>query len=180
MSLELIFGCMFSGKSSELIRRLKRHKVIGKKILVINSSKDTRNSSNVLQTHDGVTFDCVKTCDLASIKTHPKFKSSDTIGIDESQFFSHLVEFVRDSLTMNKTVIVAGLDGDFQQKVFGDILNLIPLAEKVDKLHALCVDCQDGTLASFTKRTVQSENQELVGASSMYRAVCRKHLSTYK
>jgi len=176
--LELIIGCMFSGKSSELICRLKRHKAIGNQVLVINSTKDTRNSSNVLQTHDGVTFECVKTADLLTLKTHPKFQTADIIGIDESQFFSHLEEFVRESLDLNKKVLVAGLDGDFQQKTFGEILSLVPLAEKVDKLHALCMDCRDGTLASFTKRTVQSDDQELVGAGDLYKAVCRKHLLT--
>ena len=169
---------MFSGKSSELICRLKRHKAIGNQILVINSTKDTRNSSNVLQTHDGVTFECVKTADLSTLKTHPKFQTADIIGIDESQFFSHLEEFVRESLDLNKKVLVAGLDGDFKQKTFGEILSLVPLADKVDKLHALCMDCRDGTLASFTKRTVQSDDQELVGAGDLYKAVCRKHLLT--
>lgn len=167
---------MFSGKSSELIRRLKRHKAIGENVLVINSNKDTRNASNVLQTHDGVTFECVKTHDLLSLKTHPKFQEAAIIGIDESQFFSHLIEFVKDSLEFGKKIIVVGLDGDFQQKIFGEILSLVPLADKIDKLHALCMDCKDGTLASFSKRLIPSENQELVGASDIYKAVCRTHL----
>lgn len=176
MSLELIVGCMFSGKSSELIRRLKRHKAIGNEILVINSAKDVRNSSNVLQTHDGVTFDCVKTNDLMTLNNHPKFQQADIIGIDESQFFSHLKNFVKYSLEKNKKIIVAGLDGDFQQNIFGDIISLVPLADKIDKLHALCMECRDGTLASFSKRIVNSNNQEMIGDCDIYKAVCRHHL----
>ena len=88
-----------------------------------------------------------------------------------------MYSFVTESLiTDQKTIIVAGLDGDYKQEPFGDILKLIPHAERVKKLSALCLKCNDGTPASFTKRIISSKLQTLVGSSESYIAVCRKHL----
>lgn len=167
---------MFSGKSSELIRRLKRHRVIGDQILVVNSSKDSRNVNSVLQTHDKETFECIKTCNLLELPTGQLYKNAKVIAIDEAQFFNNLRFFVEEAMKDNKHVILTGLDGDFQQRVFGELLLMIPLADDVTKLKALCMDCMDGTLGPFTKRTISNSLQELVGDSSIYRAVCRKHL----
>ncbi|MDA9846976.1 hypothetical protein N9C10_03520 [Flavobacteriaceae bacterium] len=174
--LELIIGCMFSGKSTEMIRRLKRYKAINKNILVINSSRDTRNPRSVLQTHDNITFDCVKTDSLLELFCTDKIQSADIIAIDEAQFFSHLRDFVEGVLELNKHVIVAGLDGDFKQHVFGELLYLIPLADEVDKLKAMCMECNDGTLGPFSKRMIDNTEQELVGANEIYKSVCRMHL----
>ena len=175
--LELILGCMFSGKSTELIRRLKRYKAICKNILVVNSSKDVRSPESVLKTHDGVTFNCLKTENLLDILTNGNFKNSAIIGIDEGQFFIDLQEFVKHALSMGKHVIIASLDGDSNQKVFGQTISLIPQADEVDKLKAYCMECNDGTLAPFSKRIVQNNSdQELVGSNEYYSAVCRKHL----
>jgi thymidine kinase len=176
--LELILGCMFSGKSSELIRRLKRFQAIDKNILVINSLKDTRSENEVLKTHDNVFFDCIKTNNLMKVVETSQYKNTKIIGIDESQFFSNLISFVECSLKHNKHLIVTGLDGDFKQNLFGEILFLIPLAEQVDKLNAYCMECNDGTLAPFTKRIVGiSDSQEVIGSNDIYKAVCREHLS---
>ena len=175
--LELIMGCMFSGKSTELIRRLKRYKAINKNILVINSAKDTRSTEQVLKTHDGVTFNCIKTNNLNEIFKSKDFRNVEIIGIDEGQFFNGLYDFVMGSLNLDKHVIVASLDGDSNQETFGETLSLIPIADEVDKLKAFCMECNDGTPAPFSKRiTMQNEGQELVGDNDIYRAVCRKHL----
>jgi thymidine kinase len=174
--LELIMGCMFSGKSTEMIRRLKRYKAINKKILVINSSKDVRNPKAVLQTHDNITFDCVKTDNLLTLFCTDEIQTADIIAIDEAQFFSQLRDFVERVLEMNKHIIVAGLDGDYKQCIFGDILYLIPLADEVDKLKAMCMKCNNGTLGPFTKRIIDNTEQELIGANEMYKSVCRLHL----
>jgi len=175
--LELILGCMFSGKSTELIRRLKRYKAICKNILVINSLKDTRSPEQVLKTHDGVKFNCVKTENLLDILTNENFTNSAIIGIDEGQFFGDLQDFVKHALSLGKHVIVASLDGDSNQNVFGQTLSLIPWADEVDKLKAYCMECNDGTLAPFSKRIVQNNSdQELVGSNEYYSAVCRKHI----
>ena len=175
--LEIIIGGMFSGKSSELIRRLKRHRVIGDKVLVINSSKDTRNEESVLETHDKETFECLKTCNLLEVPICKQYQNAKVIAVDETQFFDNLRFFIEQAMKDNKHVILAGLDGDFRQHVFGELLSVIPLADDVTKLKALCMECMDGTLGPFTKRTVGNTLQELVGAGDIYRAVCRKHLA---
>ena len=168
--LEVIIGNMFSGKSTELIRRVKRHRAIGHTVLVFNSSKDTRDLNDVVKTHDSSTIQCIKTAILDSHTEH------DVIVVDEAQFFTGLRDFVEQALAMGKHVIVAGLDGDFQQMKFGEILDIIPLEDEVVKLTALCMDCIDGTPGPFTKRMVHGTEQELVGAAGMYKAVCRKHI----
>ena len=167
---------MFSGKTSELIRRLKRHKAIKDSVLVINSKKDIRNMSEVLQTHDKNTFECIKAEHLMSVAGTDEYDSADVIAVDEAQFFEGLRPFVEQALKEDKHVILAGLDGDFKQQVFGEILELIPLADEVTKLKALCMVCMNGTLGPFTKRTVKNDEQELVGDADVYRAVCRRHL----
>lgn len=175
--LEIIMGCMFSGKSTELVRRLKRYKAIGENVLVINSSIDTRSGEQVIKTHDDVTFNCIKIDNLKDIFSNEKFLKSKIIGIDEGQFFNDLHEFIQLTLrNYDKHIIVASLDGDSNQCVFGQTLSLIPLADDVSKLKALCMECNDGTLAPFSKRNILSSEQELVGARGMYSAVCRKHL----
>ena len=150
--------------------------MIGKKVLVVNSKKDTRNESEVLQTHDKSTFECVKTGDLTSVFSTEKYIQAHVVAIDEAQFFEGLRLFVEQALADDKHVILAGLDGDFRQRVFGELLELIPLADDVTKLKALCMECLDGTLGPFTKRTVKNDEQELIGEADAYKAVCRMHL----
>lgn len=170
--IEIIMGCMFSGKSTEMIRRLKRHQVINKKILVINSSKDTRSLDQVIKTHNSDTFECIKVSDLS----HVNVDNIDIVAIDEAQFFTNLRTFIDRISSKVKTIIIAGLDGDFMQRQFGEIFEILPLADDVTKLHAFCMNCKDGTLASFTKRLSSDTNQELVGDKNIYRASCRKCL----
>lgn len=175
--LELIIGCMFSGKSTELIRRLKRYKAIDRNILVINSSKDVRSTEQVLKTHDGVTFNCMKTNNLNDIISSSEFINAEIIGIDEGQFFQGIYDFVITSLNADKCVIIASLDGDSNQEPFGETLSLIPLADNIDKLKAYCMECNNGTEAPFSKRiAMRSEGQELIGSNDYYKAVCRRHL----
>jgi thymidine kinase len=169
-------GNMFSGKSSELIRRLKRYKVIDKKIVVINSSKDTRSAEEVLKTHDGVVFPCIKVQHISHCVVHQSFCDAEIVAIDEAQFFGNLHDFVQMCLFLKKSVILAGLDGDYKQRKFGQLIDCIPMADEVIKLSALCMDCNDGTPGPFTKRIVENQDLELVGGNDMYKAVCRKHL----
>jgi thymidine kinase len=102
----------------------------------------------------------------------------DVIAIDEAQFFTGLRDFVVNISPYVKRIIIAGLDGDFLQRPFGEIFEVLPLASEVLKLHALCMICNDGTLASFTKRLCEDTAQELVGDSDIYKAVCIKCLGT--
>lgn len=172
--LDIIIGPMCSGKSSELVRRARRHKVLGKRVAMVNSTKDTRESiDGMWSTHDDSTIYGVKVDRLRNVDVD----AYDVFAVDEAQFFTKLYDDVLWLLSMNKIMIVAGLDGDFKQNAFGEILNLIPHCESVVKLRALCIECKDGTEASFTKRIVCSECQELVGGVDMYKPVCRKHIS---
>ena len=172
MSLKIIMGNMFSGKTTELIRRLKRYEIIGKKILVLNSSIDTRSKNQVLKTHDNINFECIKTNDLENVH----YDDKNIIAIDEAQFFTGLKKFVEKVLKNNKTIIITGLDGDYKQRKIGEIIDCIPLADKVFKLTAMCMDCMDGTHGPFTKRIINCDDTTLIGGKDMYKAVCRKHL----
>lgn len=176
MSLEIIMGGMFAGKTTEMIRRIKRCETIGCKILIINSCKDTRNIHEVLQTHDKTTIDCLKTNSLLYMLETDEYKKSNVVAVDETQFFNHLREFVEQCMADDKRVILTGLDGDFNQQVFGELLLVIPLADSVTKLTALCTICKDGTAGPFTKRITSDLNQEVIGDCDIYKAVCRKHL----
>jgi thymidine kinase len=176
MGLSIIMGNMFSGKTSELIRRLKRLKIIGKKILVVNSAKDTRSPDEVLKTHDNVKFNCFKVYELFELVNKEEFNNADIIAIDEAQFFPRLKKFVDCCMCVNKDVIIAGLDGDSFQNKFGELLDCIPIACEVTKLSALCMCCKDGTPGPFTKRIVKNQELELIGGSDMYIATCRRHL----
>ncbi len=172
MSLKIIMGNMFSGKTTELVRRLKRYKIIGKNILVLNSTLDTRSPEEVLRTHDNMKFECIKTESLDNID----YKNVDVIAIDEAQFFPGLKSFVKSAIFNNKTVLLAGLDGDYKQEKIGEIIDCIPLADKVFKISAMCMECMDGTHGPFTKRIVDNKEINLIGGKDMYKAVCRKHL----
>ncbi len=176
MGLSIIMGNMFSGKTSELIRRLKRVKVIGKNIIVVNSAKDIRSPEEVLKTHDNVQFNCHKVFDLFELMNRDEFDMADIVAIDEAQFFPNLKKFVECCLSINKCVILAGLDADSFQRKFGELIDCIPLACDVTKLSALCMRCKDGTPGPFTKRIVDDKTLELIGGSDMYIATCRNHL----
>ncbi len=172
--LHLILGSMYSGKSSILIKELLRYRAIGKKVFCISSSKDTRTPDEAVMTHDGITIPACKSTALMDNKVLPY--NVEVVGIDEAQFFPDLIVFTKKLLSMGLHVIVAGLDGDYQQQSFGDILKLIPLADSYQKIYAFCKVCQDGTPGSFTKRIINNDNQVLVGADKEYIAVCRRHL----
>ena len=172
--IEIILGCMFSGKSTELIRRTTRYKAIGKNILLINHKNDTRTDSSV-KTHSNLKENALKVDSLMPIIDTMEFKNSDVIGIDEAQFFDDLYEFVTKIEEFNKTIIIAGLDGDFQRKPIGQILYVIPLCDEVTKLTAMDMQDKDGTPAIFSKRIVNSNSQVVVGAQDCYMAVSRKN-----
>ena len=174
--LELIIGNMFSGKSTELIRRINREKSIKKKILVINYSGDNRYSTNSVTTHDQVKVNSLKLIKLDDFNKNliPQY---DSFFIDEGQFFEDLYSFVLLLVDVHKKhVVVSGLDGDSFRNPFGDIIKLISICDTVDKLHAYCNKCNDGTIAPFTKKINQQENNVIdIGGNNKYISVCRKH-----
>ena len=176
--INLFIGCMFSGKSSELIQTIRRFRSIGKKVMNINYSEDTRYGDKQITTHDLVGIEAYMIKDLTEIFTNTKYRkdyeNSDIICINEGQFFKGLTAFCNESANIhNKIVYVCGLDGDYKQEKFGEILDLIPCSENVTRLSALCKIC--GNKATFTKRIVNSNEQVLIGSSHDYMPVCRKH-----
>jgi thymidine kinase len=176
-TLELIIGCMYSGKSSEFINRVRQYRILGKKTLVVNHSNDNRYSSlGYVSSHDRVQIESVSFTHAREIAEHPDYHSADVIFIEEAQFFDDLESFVEQAVDIEcKHLVICGLDGDFNRKPFYNVVNLIPKADVVERKNALCVECKDGTLASFSKRVVSDESRTLVGASGVYTPVCRYH-----
>jgi thymidine kinase len=173
--IELIIGCMFSGKSSELIRRLRNYRHIHKTILTINYKDDIRYGTDKIITHDKVSEPAICIKKLNPILNMNEYQKADIIAINEGQFFSDLYDVVTHiANTTDKIVIIAGLDGDSNKELFGDILKLIPHAEEVIKLSTYCKICCNGTIANFTKRICKSKNKIIIGGSDMFTPVCRK------
>lgn len=174
--LEIVIGPMYSGKTTELIRRISRYTSIETPTLCVNHSLDSR-TKNYIRSHNELKIPAIKTSKLLDIAKTTEYKEARVIGIDESQFFEDLVEFVKYTedycytLKTAKTVIVSGLDGDSNRKPFGQVLELIPLCDTVEKLTAL--DKTDGKEAPFTKRLTKDSEQILIGATESYMAVSR-------
>ena len=175
--IDIIMGSMFSGKSTEAIRIINRYKVLEKNMLIINHVSDDRYKKNCIATHSNMSIDCFSIENLNDIKTNSvyNYKDRDVIVIEEAQFFDKLYDFCIEAADNdNKIVVIIGLDGDSNRNQFGDIVRLIPHCDSVKKLHALCVKCKNGTLASFTKRLVKSSSQVLIGVNEFI-PVCRYH-----
>lgn len=177
MSIHLITGCMFSGKTSALINIAKMNKLLDKCVIIINYEHDTRYSdSNKVMTHSGMSLECIPCAkDLLFMLTEdPVIKKTDVICINEGQFFDNLVDFCKCMCDLGKEVHVCGLDGDYLRRPFGEILNLIPVCDTYTKLYALCMSCKNGNYASFTKKITNSNNLIEIGSTEMYIPVCRK------
>jgi len=180
MSLELVIGPMFAGKSTVAVTRVRRARILGWKTFVITSALDTRYESAAfsIKTHDRDGVPAVGISKLHDVLTFGDFLSANMIVIEEAQFFPDLYEFVKKAVEVyQKTVVVVGLDGDSERKPFGQILELIPIADTVTKLSALCKRCGDGSPAVFTALVKAGSKQEqvYVGGSETYEAMCRKH-----
>ncbi|XP_026214681.1 thymidine kinase, cytosolic [Anabas testudineus] len=168
--IQVIFGPMFSGKSTELMRRVRRFQIAQYHCLVIKYAKDTRYSDKGMATHDKNTMAAIPANCLVDVKSLAL--QACVIGIDEGQFFPDVVEFCEEMANLGKVIIVAALDATFQRKPFGNILNLVPLAESVVKLHAVCMQCYKE--AAYTKRIGAEKEVEVIGGADKYQAVCRK------
>jgi len=160
---------MFSGKTTELIRRLKRYQVANHKCLIVKYANDVRYKSDDISTHDQQSLAAVAATELLPLSKLSLEYS--VIGIDEGQFFSDTVDFCENMANSGKIVIVAALDGTFQRQPFGNILKLVPLAEHVIKLTAVCMICYKE--ASYTKRKGCELELEVIGGADKYMAVCR-------
>lgn len=169
--LEIILGPMFSSKTSRLIEIYKQCMFCSISVTVFNHVFDKRYHDTLLSNHDQVMVPCVQLNTLLG-QWENAAKDSDVILINEGQFFPDLFLAVKQMLEQKKRVFVCGLDGDFERKKFGEILDLIPLCDKVTKQHSLCSLCKDGTSAIFSRRLTDDKQQTLVGSNN-YIPVCR-------
>ncbi len=170
--IEVIVGPMFSGKSEELIRRLRRAEIARERVQIFKPVIDQRYANNEIVSHSGlgIPSDNVRTAAEVLQKVEPR---TEVVGIDEAQFLGEeLVEVCTKLADMGKRVIVAGLDTDFLGRPFEPMPRLLAVAEEITKLLAICVRC--GNPAVHTQRLVASEDLIVVGAAGMYEARCRR------
>ena len=168
--IEVICGSMFSGKTEELMRRLRRAEIAKMSISVFKPKIDSRYDKGHIVSHNKAKM-------MSSIIDNPKeiinaSKDHDVVGIDETQFFDHSIVDVCKRLAYNKKrVIVAGLDTDYRGLPFGPMPDMMCEAEYVDKLRAICIEC--GNPASYSQRTSKDSHQVVIGEMDKYEARCR-------
>ena len=182
MSLSIILGPMFSGKSSQLLSIIHKYKAINTPMYIITSIHDKRYTKDAkIVNHSLESFPAdVAVESLNSICLNEKFLEASVIIIEEAQFYDDLVPFVLECVDVfEKTVIVAGLDGDVHRKPFGKILELIPYCDNITKTKAYCKQCSDGTEAIFTSRREASALIVDVGGADKYESLCRTHYLAY-
>lgn len=168
--IEVICGSMFSGKTEELIRRLKRAKFARQKVEIFKPALDTRYSQEEVVSHDSNHILSTPIESSASILLLAT--DVDVVGIDEAQFFDDELPAVCNELVRRGTrVIIAGLDMDFKCQPFGPMPALMALADEVTKVHAICVRC--GNLAYVSHRTVENDKLVLLGEKMEYEPLCR-------
>lgn len=168
--IEVICGSMFSGKTEELLRRLKRAKIAKQEIEIFKPAVDTRYSEVEVISHD-------KNSIHSTVVEHSSnilLMSSNTevVGIDEAQFFDMgLVDVCQQLADQGIRVIVAGLDMDYKRNPFGPMPGICAIADDVEKVHAICVEC--GRLANYSYRTVVNDKQVMLGELEEYKPLCR-------
>lgn len=168
--MEVISGCMFSGKTEELIRRLKRVEISGQKAEIFKPGIDTRYHPIDIVSHDA------SRVRSTPVENHYNIlllsSNVDVVGIDEAHFFDDgLVEVLEELVLQGMRVIVAGLDMDYTGKPFGPMPSLLARAEYITKLHAICTQC--GDIANYSYRKAKIDDQILLGAKDIYEARCR-------
>jgi thymidine kinase len=178
-SVEVIVGSMFSGKTDELIRRLRRATIARQNVQVFKPAVDVRYAEKKVTSHAGSNFDA-RPLGRAREILESLDENATVVAIDEAQFFDdQIVPIVKQLADRGLRVIVAGLDTDFRGEPFGPVPALMAQAEQVDKLHAICMIC--GEEASRTQRLVNGRPAHfndpvvIIGASEMYEARCRAH-----
>ncbi len=170
--IEVISGSMFSGKSEELIRRLRRAKIARQKVQVFKPEVDSRFSNDHIVSHSEMRHESANSRSAAEVlaKVDP---DTEVVGIDEGQFFDNeLVSVANELAQRGVRVIIAGLDQDYTGKPWEPMPQLLAIAEYITKTHAICMKC--GQPANYTQRTFESEERVAVGGEGMYEARCRK------
>lgn len=169
--IELIIGPMFSGKSTELLRRINRFNISKHKCILIKYLNDNRYNSNNVITHDKIEYNIlsIKTDNISNIFN--ELNKYDIIGIDEGQFYKD-INLVNNLANNGKIIIIAALDCTFEMKPFTNIIEIIHLCEKIVKLNSICMKCYKNN-ASFNKRITNDTNLELIGGTDKYISICR-------
>lgn len=169
--IEVICGSMFSGKTEELIRRLRRAQFAGQSLQIFKPALDTRYSSQSIVSHNKTEFISTPVNNSQQILLYAT--DVQVIGIDEAQFFDEgIVEVANELANQGKRVIIAGLDMDSEGKPFGPMPFLLATAEYITKLHAICT--KTGTLAHYSYRKIPNEQQVLLGEKDIYEPLSRK------
>jgi thymidine kinase len=170
--IEVVCGPMFSGKSEELMRRLRRAMIARKRVQVFKPAIDTRYSSDEIVSHGDIRMKSEVVKDAPDILARLDWRTQ-VVGIDESNFFSpELVDIASQLADTGKQVIIAGLDTDYMGRPFSPMPTLLTLAESITKTLAICMRC--GNPAKHTQRLVESDDLIVVGAGGMYEARCRR------
>lgn len=168
--IEVVCGSMFSGKTEELIRRLRRAQIAKQKVVVFKPKVDNRFHKEKIVSHSNQEIHSIVIKDAEEILHHAVF--AQVIGIDEAQFFdTNLIEIVQNLADCGKRVIIAGLDMDYKGIPFEPLPQLLAIAEDITKMHAICMRC--GAQANYTYRMTSSKERVVVGAGEVYEARCR-------
>ena len=168
--IEVVCGSMFSGKTEELIRRLKRAKFANQRVEIFKPKLDVRYSEEDVVSHEG---NAIRSTPVESPSNILIYASEvDVVGIDEAQFFDHtIVDVCKQLADSGVRVIIAGLDMDFAGQPFGPMPNLMAMAEDVTKVHAICVHC--GNLAQHSHRLTADDRLVMLGEKDTYEPICR-------
>lgn len=172
--MEVITGPMFSGKSEELIRRMKRAQIAKLRVACFKPDLDARYHRTAIASHSAQTLEALPVANVAELKAvlMPLIEVVDVVGVDEAQFFDEsLVRLVTELVHLGKRVILAGLDTTFTGEPFAPIPDLLAVADEVTKLSAVCIQC--GAPAIHTQRLGSDQSLVLVGAAGVYEARCR-------
>lgn len=178
--LEVITGPMFSGKSEELIRRLKRARIARQRVACFKPDIDLRYHRTSIASHSAQTHEAVTVANVEGLREalYPKLNLIDVVGVDEVQFFDPaIIPLAVELVALGKRVLMAGLDTTFAAEPFGPVPNLMAIADTVTKLSAVCMVC--GAAAIHTQRLGQSQELVVVGAAGLYEARCRAHFRPY-
>lgn len=182
MSLEIVLGPMFSGKSSYALSYIRKQKAIGRNVIAVKPRIDNRYSENEeIVTHNQDRVPCVVWDSTIPLAPNRFMLQANCVVVEEAQFFKGLPVFCEYMIGLGKHIVLVGLDGDAHRQPFHAILDCIPWANKVTKLNALCSLCENGTEAPYTcykPDTNHSGSQIDVGGAEKYQATCVKHLHT--
>lgn len=169
--IEVITGCMFSGKTEELIRRLRRAQIAKQKVKIFKPRIDARYSDSSIVSHNEQSLPSILIDDINDLPA--QVNDAQVIGIDEAQFFNvEIIQICNMLASQGKRVIIAGLDQDYTGKPFEPMPQLLAIAEYITKQHAICVIC--GNPADKTQRKTSESARVVVGAAEIYEARCRK------